>query len=119
MAKQVVANMDINHDGKVIKAEEPIDPKQFSKDQLTRLYERGAVRIEDASEKKKEEPRETTMDEFTAENEGAQISSVPAETLEPGAKKEAAAKGTEAEVRKTGGTAETNAKAGDTATNKK
>ena len=118
MAKQVVATMDIMHDGEKFPAGQPVDPKKFSKDQLTRLYERGAVKIEDGTSTKESEPTldDVNREQDKKENEQAPISSAPAETLEPGAKKEAAAKGTEAEVRKTGGTTDAMA---EKATNKK
>jgi hypothetical protein len=66
MAKQVVATMDIQHDGEKYPMGQPIDPKKFSKDQLTRLYERGAVRIEEAGAVKTAEP---TMDDLNHEGE--------------------------------------------------
>jgi len=106
MAKQVVATMDIMHDGEKFPAGEPVDPKKFSKDQLTRLYERGAVRIEEPKQKNEPEPtlEDVNREQDKQDNEQANISSAPAETLEPGAKKEAAAKGTEAQVKETRGT---------------
>jgi hypothetical protein len=107
MPKQVVATMDIMHNGDKYPMGKPVDPKRFTKEQLTRLYERGAVRIEDSY--KEETVSEPTLDDVNREQEmqenaDANISSVPAETLEPGAKKEAAAKGTETQVRETRGT---------------
>jgi len=84
MAKRVVAAMDINHNTELIKTGDVIDPKQFTKEQLTRLYERGAVKIEDS--KPKQEETEPTMDDF--ERETAELTEKEKEAL---AKKEAAA----------------------------
>lgn len=53
MAKQIVAAMLVNHDGVKYQIDDVLDPQLFTKDQLTRLYERGAVKIVDESETKK------------------------------------------------------------------
>lgn len=59
MAKQIVAATRINHNGEIIEAGSTIDPGKFTKDQLTRLHERGAIviSVEETPEKK---PRTTT-----------------------------------------------------------
>lgn len=50
MAKKVIAVTTIIHDGETIKPGEELPYEKFNKDQLTRLYERGAVRVEMAEE---------------------------------------------------------------------
>lgn len=50
MAKQVVAAIRIKHDGKYYEAGKPVDPSAFTKEDLTRLYERGAIKIVNPSE---------------------------------------------------------------------
>lgn len=64
MAKQVVATMDIMHNGEKYPMGQPVDPKDFTKDQLTRLYERGAVKIEEPAAKDAPAP---TMDDVKTE----------------------------------------------------
>lgn len=56
MAKKAVAAIIIIHDGVQYGVGEPLDPQKFTKDQLTRLYERGAIKIEDSSAEEKPEP---------------------------------------------------------------
>lgn len=46
MAKKVIAVITIIHNGETIKPGEDLPFEKFTKDQLTRLYERGAVRVE-------------------------------------------------------------------------
>jgi len=70
MAKQVVAAMKIMHDGKDIAIGDVIDRKLFADEQLTRLYERGAIKIEDSSVKPK--AAEPTLDDLTRETEKAE-----------------------------------------------
>lgn len=55
MAKQIVCAMRIMHDKEYIEIDDIIDPKRFTKDQLTRLYERGAVKIVDNTPSKLEQ----------------------------------------------------------------
>ncbi len=50
MAKQVVAVTDIMHDKVLTKAGEILDAKRFTREQLTRFYERGVIRIADDAE---------------------------------------------------------------------
>lgn len=65
MAKQIVATMRILHDGEEYVANKPVDPNKFTKDQLTRLYERGAIRVEDASAVSEPTP---SLEDVTGEN---------------------------------------------------
>ena len=50
MPKQVVASVKIIHNGEEFQVGKPLDTSKFTKDDLTRLYERGAVKIMDSSE---------------------------------------------------------------------
>lgn len=50
MAKQVIAAIRIKHNGKYYEADKPVDPSEFTKEDLTRLYERGAIKIVNPSE---------------------------------------------------------------------
>ncbi len=53
MAKQIVASMLLQHDGVKYQIDEIVPPQAFTKEQLTRLYERGAIKVIDESETKK------------------------------------------------------------------
>lgn len=44
-SKKIVAAMRIKHNGEVIDVDDVIDPTKFTEDELTRLYQRGAVKI--------------------------------------------------------------------------
>lgn len=50
MAKKIVAVTDIMHDNERTKAGEVLDAQKFTKEQLTRFYDRGVIRIVDDSE---------------------------------------------------------------------
>lgn len=50
MPKQVVASVKIIHNGEEFQVGKPLDTSKFTKEDLTRLYERGAVKIMDSSE---------------------------------------------------------------------
>jgi len=50
MAKKIVAVTDIVHDKVRTKAGEVLDAKKFTKEQLTRFYDRGVIKIVDDSE---------------------------------------------------------------------
>lgn len=68
MAKKVVAAVRIKHDGEYFEVNKPLDPQKFTKEELTRLYERGAVKIVDSSEVEKQE---SSLDDVTSdENPG-------------------------------------------------
>lgn len=83
MAKQVVANMNIKHDGQTIAVGDVIDPKKFDKDQLTRLYERGAVKIVNTEDEKKKQEKLTLDDVESAKAEGEAPAEAKPVTLTP------------------------------------
>lgn len=65
MAKKFVACMLIQHDGKKYQIDEVLDPSKFTKDELTRLYERGAFKVVDESElKAKKEENAKAFDDI-------------------------------------------------------
>lgn len=43
--KKIVATTKIKHNNDFIEVDEVIDPERFTKEELTRLYERGSVKI--------------------------------------------------------------------------
>lgn len=45
MPKKIVAAMRIKHNGEVMEIDSVIDPTKFTEEELTRLYQRGAVKI--------------------------------------------------------------------------
>ena len=65
MAKQIIACMLVQHDGKKYQIDEVINPSEFTREQLTRLYERGAVKVVDESElKAKQEENATALEDI-------------------------------------------------------
>lgn len=65
MAKQIVATMLVKHDGVKYQIDDVMDPQLFTKEQLTRLYERGAVKVVDESElKAKKEENAKALDDI-------------------------------------------------------
>jgi hypothetical protein len=65
MAKKFVACMLIQHDGEKYQIDEVLDPSKFTKDELTRLYERGAFKVVDESElKAKKEENAKAFDDI-------------------------------------------------------
>lgn len=67
MAKQVVAATKIVHDGETIEVGSVLEASKFSKEQLTRLYERGAVRVENAEAPEPEPKLSDVTDNTKAE----------------------------------------------------
>ena len=89
MAKRVVAAIKIIHNGVDYEVGKPLDTSKFTKEDLTRLYERGAVKIVNPEEVEKEEAR--IEDETTDQNPGLVAPpSVPSEEDERRAETEKA-----------------------------
>lgn len=55
MAKKVVAAIRIKHNGEYTEPGKALDTSKFTKEDLTRLYERGAVKIVNPEEVEKQE----------------------------------------------------------------
>lgn len=78
MAKKIVAVTDIMHDNERTNAGEVLDAQKFTKEQLTRFYDRGVIRIVDDSEL----APSPTLEDVKAEeekNKAAESGNKPAE----------------------------------------
>lgn len=72
MSKKVVAAIRIKHNGEYTEAGDPLDTSKFTKEDLTRLYERGAVKIVNSEEVEKQEG---TLADVTMEQENVKTES--------------------------------------------